>query len=168
MTRRVYEKGIPMTTGTTKIVIVSGQEFSVPADTDNEAIRTQLSGMGFADVAAATIQKGKRTVDGQDVETIEFVKKAGTKGMEGADLVQLLARVPPAAPPRRRSAGDELLTRLINGQLTIAEALADNGDMIDNVLVACREYAPRQSQGALLCAKSDRIPAVPAAAASVW
>ena len=49
---------------TTKIVIVAGQEFSVPADTPNEAIRTQLTSMGFADVASATIQTGTRTIDG--------------------------------------------------------------------------------------------------------
>lgn len=155
-------------TATTKIVIVSGQEFSVPIETDNEAIRQQLAGMGFADVAAATIQKGKRTVEGQDIETIEFVKKAGTKGLDGAALAALLGSVPPAPPPSRRSAGDELLTRLINGDLTIAEALADNGDLIDNTLVAAREHTPRQSQGAQLCAKSDRLPAVPVAAACAW
>jgi hypothetical protein len=153
---------------TTKIVIVSGQEFSVPTETDNEAIRQQLASMGFADVASATIQTGKRTIDGQTVETIEFVKKAGTKGMDGVELAQLLCHVPPAAPPSRRSAGDELLTRLINGQLTIAEALFDNGDLIDNALVASREKQPHQSQGAQLCATSDRLPAVPAIADCAW
>jgi hypothetical protein len=156
------------TTQATKIVIVSGQEFSVPADTDNEAIRQQLAGMGFADVAAATIQKGKRTVDGQELETIEFIKKAGTKGLDGVELAALLARVPPSKAPGRRNGGDELLYRLINGELTIAEALADNGDMIDNTLIAAREYSPRQSQGAQLCSLSDRLSAVPAAADCAW
>lgn len=64
----------------TKIVIVAGQEFSVPASTDNEAIRAQLKSMGFADVASATIKTGKRTVGGVETATVEFVKQAGTKG----------------------------------------------------------------------------------------
>ena len=66
-----------MTTGTalTKIVIVAGQEFSVPADTDNEAIRQQLLAQGFADVEEATIQAGKKTVDDLEYETIEFVRE---------------------------------------------------------------------------------------------
>lgn len=68
-----------MTTATDKIIIVSGQEFRVPADTDNEAIRTQLKA-NFPDVGNATIQTGKREIDGITYETIEFVKKAGTKG----------------------------------------------------------------------------------------
>lgn len=156
------------TTATTKIVIASGQEFSVPIETDNEAIRQQLAGMGFADVAAATIQKGTRIVAGQEIETIEFVKRAGTKGLHGPALAALLDRVPPIPPPSRHSAGDELLTRLIGGELTIAEALADNGDLIDNALATAREHTPRQSQGALLCAHSDRLPAVPAIAACAW
>jgi len=156
------------TTQATKIVIVSGQEFSVPADTDNEQIRQQLASQGFADVAAATITKGTRDIGGQEVETIEFAKKAGTKGLDGPELAQLLCRVPPAAPPSRRSAGDELLTRLIGGELTIAEALADDGDLIDNALAGARERAPRQSQGASICAPCDRLPAVPAIADYAW
>lgn len=64
----------------TKIIIVSGQEFSVPAETDNEAVREQLKQMGFTDVATATLTKGKRLIDGVEIETVEFVKKAGTKG----------------------------------------------------------------------------------------
>ena len=112
----------------TKIVIVSGQEFSVPAATDNEAIRQQLSGMGFADVAAATIQKGKRQIDGQEVETIEFVKKAGTKGMDGAGLAQLLATVPPTTLPATRRYGPTneqaaLLADLSEGDLTFEQAI---------------------------------------------
>jgi hypothetical protein len=68
-----------MTTAPDKIVIVSGQEFRVPADADHEAIRNQLTA-SFPDVGTATIQKGTRTIDGIRYETIEFVKKAGTKG----------------------------------------------------------------------------------------
>jgi len=74
-------------TTTEKIVIVSGQEFRVPADTDNEAIRNQLKS-NFPDVANATVQKGKREIDGVEYDTIEFVKKAGTKGTD----VVLVAR----------------------------------------------------------------------------
>jgi len=70
-----------MTTATDKIIIVSGQEFRVPATTDNEAIRTHLK-PNFPDVGNATIQTGTRTIDGVAYETIEFVKKAGTKGTD--------------------------------------------------------------------------------------
>jgi Fe2+ transport system protein FeoA len=65
-----------MTTPATKIVIVAGSRFSVPAETDNEAVRQQLLAMGFADVASATIKTG----DEGGQATVEFVKKAGTKG----------------------------------------------------------------------------------------
>lgn len=157
------------TPATTKIVIVSGQEFSVPLETDNEAIRAQLASQGFADVASATIQKGKRTIEGQEVETIEFVKKAGTKGLDGAELVALLGKVPPARyADQRRPEGNELLTRLVNNQLTIAEALAAE-DVLDNALAACHEqYSPRKSKGAQLCEPCDRLPAVAAAAPCAW
>lgn len=90
-----------MATPATKIVIVSGQEFSVPLETDNEAIRKQLAGMGFADVASATIQTGKRQVDGQDVQTIEFVKKAGTPRRAAFSEHERSNAVPHARPTRR-------------------------------------------------------------------
>jgi len=119
---------------TTKIVIVSGQEFSVPSETDNEAIRTQLAGMGFTDVASATISKGKRTIEGVEHETVEFVKKAGTKGLDGAELAELLGSVPRASLDRMSGglsrAQRLLLDRLVTNQLTIDEALADDGAAI--------------------------------------
>lgn len=155
----------------TKIVIVSGQEFSVPAETDNEAIRTQLSGMGFADVASATITKGTRDVDGQKVETIEFVKKAGTKGMYGADLVALLDHVPAAKITRQGSinrSSRALLDRLNNQQLTFGDALADGGHAIDEALIACSEYQSSSNEGAVLCDPCDHLPAVAAAAPCGW
>ncbi len=70
-----------MTTATDKIIIVSGQEFRVPADTDNEAIRNQLRA-NFPDVGNATIQTGTKSIDGVEYQTVEFVKKAGTKGTD--------------------------------------------------------------------------------------
>lgn len=154
-----------MTTGTTKIVIVAGQEFSVPAETDNEQIRTQLLAMGFADVASATIQRGTR--DG--VDTIEFVKKAGTKGLGGADLVALLAAVPPArqaADPLSRTAR-VLLRELEAGTLTIGRALAE-----ESVLLAAIDdriaRRPLQTEGATLCTRVDALPAVPCATPLGW
>lgn len=114
-------------TPTTKIIIVAGQEFSVPADTNNEDVRKQLSSMGFADVASATIQTGSRVLDGQEIPTVEFIKKAGTKGMESADLVTLIARVPAdRSPVRRRGptlAQQQLLIALAAGGLTMDAAL---------------------------------------------
>lgn len=160
-------------TPATKIVIVSGQEFSVPADTDNEAIRKQLAGMGFADVASATIQTGKRTVEGQDVQTIEFVKKAGTKGLDGAELAQLLTTLTPAtlAPPAMygpTAEQAELLDQLAEGELTFADAL-DQQDALDRALDACGEQPPtRSTKGAALCTTLDHLVAQPCAAPVAW
>lgn len=174
MTSEVYEKGNPMTTPeATKIVIVSGQEFSVPAATDNEAIRQQLSGMGFADVAAATIQKGKRQVDGQEVETIEFVKKAGTKGLDGAGLAQLLDTLPQSTLPPPVVIGPNaeqahLLQQLWDGELSFADAL-DHEPELAQALDACGEVAPPHSQeGAALCRTLDQLVAAPCAAPVAW
>jgi hypothetical protein len=64
----------------TKIIIVAGSRFSVPFETDNEAVRQQLLAMGFADVASADVRVGNEA--GQ--VTVEFVKKAGTKGSDHA------------------------------------------------------------------------------------
>lgn len=173
MTETVYEKGIPMTTPqASKIVIVSGQEYSVPAATDNEAIRTQLAGMGFADVASATIQKGKRTVDGQEIETIEFVKKAGTKGLDAAGLVALLTTLPQSTLPTTRLYGPtseqaELLTQLSEGELTFDQTLCLAG--LDAALESCCEAPPTPSQkGAALCRTLDHLVAVASGAPVAW
>lgn len=155
-----------------KIVIVSGQEFSVPAATDNEAIRTQLASIGFADVAAATIQKGTRTVDGQEVETIEFVKKAGTKGLDGPGLAALLEAVPPTTLEAIRRYGPtapqaSLLAALADGDLTFEQAITING--LDAALDACCEQPPAPSRkGATLCRTLDQLIAVPCAAPVAW
>lgn len=154
----------------TKIVIVAGQEFSVPAETDNEAVRQQLAGMGFADVAAATIQKGKKAIDGVEYETVEFVKKAGTKGLDGAELAALLAGVPRAAPPAQAKLGrDErvLVQRLAAGTLTIGEALAHRAVLLEALERSVRP-GRLQSEGEALCAPCDVLPAVAAPAPSAW
>lgn len=157
----------------TKIVIVAGQEFSVPAATDNEAIRTQLSGMGFTDVAAATISKGTREVDGQKVETIEFVKKAGTKGLDGAGLADLLSTLKPVALPPLQLYGPtpdqaELLDRLADGALTFDQALTIEPELAA-ALEACYDAPPTQrKEGAELCRTIDHLSPVAAAAPCAW
>jgi hypothetical protein len=156
----------------TKIVIVSGQEFSVPSDTDNEAIREHLKGSGFPDVAAATIQTGTRTIDGALVQTIEFVKKAGTKGLSGAELAQLLSAVAPSAiertPHGLDRAGAALIRHLIDGQLTIGQALA-NEDILMAALLKCESRSYEISnEGARLCERIDRVSAVPCAVPCAW
>lgn len=153
-----------MTTPATKIVIVAGQEFSVPAETENEAIKAQLLAMGFTDVASATIQKGTR--DG--VETIEFVKKAGTKGLGGADLAALLAGLP-SAPLDQRLGQDSaaLLARLTAAQMTIGEALAHGPDLREALDEVGGGYH-RPSEGAALCDRVDHAPAAPCAIPCAW
>lgn len=160
-----------MTTPTTsKIVIVSGQEFSVPAETDNEAIREHLKANGFPDVAAATIQTGTRTVEGVETQTIEFVKRAGTKGLAGAELAELLASVPAERLTVEREPRSlaELLRKLEAGQLTVGRALADL-PTLRHALELCesRSFASTQ-EGAQLCSRVDRLPAVACATPSAW
>lgn len=62
---------------TTKIVRVAGQDFTVDANADNEAIRQQLAAQGFTDVTNAKI---KETKNEQGQVVVEFVKQIGTKG----------------------------------------------------------------------------------------
>lgn len=156
----------------TKIVIVSGQEFSVPAATDNEAIRTQLAGMGFADVASATISKGTRDVDGQKIETIEFVKKAGTKGLDAPELAALLGQLPPSTLPAVRRYGPTaaqaaMLSELSDAELTFEQAIEMAG--LDAALDSCCEQPPSPSlKGATLCRTLDQLRAVAASAPVAW
>lgn len=157
----------------TKIVIVAGQEFSVPADTDNEAIRKQLASMGFADVAAATIQTGSREVAGAQVTTVEFVKKAGTKGVRPVDLVDLIAQVQAAPPPRTVVYGPDreqavLLGQLAQGQLTIAEALARVDSIRDALVTLERPTDYREHEGSALCRRLSPIAAAAANDVSGW
>jgi hypothetical protein len=142
----------------TKIVIVAGQEFSVPASTDNEAIRTHLASQGFADVASATIQTGKRKVGEQEVPTVEFVKKAGTKGMEGSELAGLIARVPAADPPKDPITGPTweqalLLRQLVTGELTIGQA-GQCADRFDAAFASLEPHDYVDMIGSRLC---DRV-----------
>jgi hypothetical protein len=149
-------------TPTTKIVIVSGQEFSVPADTSEKDLRDHLAAT-FPDVATATVQKGTKTIDGVTYQTIEFVKKAGTKGASGAELAALLAQVRPqrlGAPPDATVA---LITRVIGGQLTIDAALTQ-----DALAALAAMPAQPQKNGGTLCSQLDIITPVAAAGADVW
>jgi hypothetical protein len=154
----------------TKIVIVAGQEFSVPAETDNEAIRSQLAGMGFADVASATIQKGKRKVGDEELETIEFVKKAGTKGLSGAELAALLVTVPPKGAPtfeRARIEGQQLVQRLAAATLTIGDALAHQ-EPLQEALQQVEHHGRVRTEGEALCAACEHLPAVAVPAPFGW
>lgn len=157
----------------TKIIIVAGQEFAVPAETDNEAVRQQLLSMGFADVASASLKTSTRTLEGQEVPVIEFVKKAGTKGLTGAECAALLRRVPPTAPvrltllPRSQAA---LIARLMAERLTCAEAMAHLAELRDGLTemaVARTVDGIHRSKGAQLCRDIDPLPAA-AADVSAW
>lgn len=161
------------TTPDTKIVIAAGTEFSVPATTDNEAIRQQLLTMGFADVASATIQTGTKRVGDVTYPTIEFVKKAGTKGLDGADLAALLGRLAPvsieraALWPALTFQQRWALRRLLAGEYTIGEALIDHERVaaaIDSAMLAAQpEFRSASSQeGAALCQRIDALGAVAA------
>jgi hypothetical protein len=157
----------------TKIVIVAGQEFSVPAETDNEAIRSQLTTMGFADVASATVQKGKRKVDDEEFETVEFVKKAGTKGLSGAELAALLGQMVPAATARQTSQADRaarpLVERYLAGELPIGEMLGRREELTAALVRIEEEQGGRaKSEGEVLCEPCDLLPAVAAPAPCAW
>lgn len=139
-----------MTTGT-KIVIAAGQEFSVDVSADNEAIRSHLAAT-FPEVATAEIRQTTRTVDGVEIPVVEFVKKAGTKGLSGAELAARLMLVPRGRLPREgftRQQAD-LLSRFMEGKMTVDEALA-----AENAILAAHEAATGISrpveEGARLC-----------------
>lgn len=156
-------------TPATKIVIVSGQEFSVPVETDNEAIREHLKGSGFPDVAAATIQTGTKTVEGTTYQTIEFVKKAGTKGLDGAELAALLSSVPAERLGVHPGIGYDqaaLLRKLMAGLLTVGQAVGQV-ELLDDALQTVYDR-PYQSEENVLCDHASRVPAVPCATLSVW
>lgn len=63
-----------------KLVIVEGQRFLVAAGTDNETVRQHLIRQGFANLAGAEIRPGTAQHDGRTLATVNFIKKAGTKG----------------------------------------------------------------------------------------
>ena len=150
-------------TATTKIVIVSGQEFSVPADTSIEDLRTHLA-QTFPDVASATVQKGTKKLDGVTYETIEFVKKAGTKGATGAELAALLLDIPRVrlgAPP---AATAELIDRVRQGHAMIADAV----DLSAAAAIAALPRRETHQNGGTLCAQCDTISPVAGATPSTW
>ena len=63
-----------------KLVIVEGQRFLVAAGIDNETVRQHLIRQGFANLAGAEIRTGTAQHDGRTLTTVDFIKKAGTKG----------------------------------------------------------------------------------------
>ncbi|MEN9938346.1 MAG: hypothetical protein RLZZ387_4925 [Chloroflexota bacterium] len=63
-----------------KLVIVEGQTFVVDAAIDTETIRAHLIRQGFANLAGAEVRTGTRSHNGQILATIDFIKRAGTKG----------------------------------------------------------------------------------------
>lgn len=143
----------------TKIVIVAGQRFSVASTYDNEAIRQYLLGQGFADVANAEIKTGKEG----ETPTVEFIKKAGTKGLLAATaILERLARVP--SSPTGRPADERLVTRLLAGELTFEEAVADDA-AIDAINALAQSGNPH---GARLCQRLDQLPAVAAPTRRGW
>ncbi|MEI7768938.1 MAG: hypothetical protein WCI67_03065 [Chloroflexales bacterium] len=71
---------MPDPNATEKLVIVEGQTFVVDATIDNETIRAHLIRQGFANLAGAEIRIGTRQHQDQTVATVDFIKRAGTKG----------------------------------------------------------------------------------------
>jgi hypothetical protein len=134
-----------------KIVVVAGQRFEVPAATDNEAIRQQLLSMGFADVANAQIQTGTDADSGKT--TIEFVKRAGTKGSDA--LIALLRTIPPRAGSAQ--AGQAQLHHLFAGLLTFGDVLDDA-----ELLTQLATLDDGNMQGHPLCSALDDMPAIAA------
>lgn len=139
---------------TTMIVVAAGQEFSVPLGTPEQDIRSHLAAT-FPDVANATPQWSKRTVEGVEYKVLEFVKRAGTKG---ADLLELLADIPPLWDGVLAPAALELVRRFLSGNMKVGEALDLN-------LVTIIENVPESSyrtSGRTLCAQLDLLSPSPA------
>lgn len=145
---------------TTKIAIVSGKEFQVALEIDNETIRQHLA-KDFPDVASATIKTGSRKIGDQTYETVEFVKKAGTKGMDGAELGDVLRRVPRKDIDTRPATPDmDLVRRLCHGGMTIAEVHATRDDLFAALYNAIETPSSGSKEGERLCSKLESIPAV--------
>lgn len=154
-----------MTAAAIKIVIVSGQSFSIPADTPDETVRQTLA-PNFPEIATATIQKGTREVEGYgEVETVEFVKKAGTKGLEGRDLAALLARVPAQAVPATIRQNIPLAHAFMAGTLTCEQALA-HYDVLRQSLQASLPVS--HWEGHRLWQRIDALPAAPTSVEHGW
>lgn len=151
-----------MTAPTTKIVIVAGQRFPVATEADNEAIRAQLVSQGFADVQNAEIKLGKDKETGQ--QTVEFVKKAGTKGLAPSALVERLRRVPVAHTPITIINDMQLVNKLLDERLTFEEAVED--DRLQNALRNLSAYV--EPKGARLCRSLDALSPVADRAPHGW
>ncbi len=117
----------------------------------------------FPDVASATVQQGKKKIDGVEYPTIEFVKRAGTKGATADELLALLAHVPAVrlnAPPGESG---NLIALVLSGQATLGQAL-------DSQVLARIAALPRRSHqnGGLLCSRLDDLSPVPVADPPAW
>lgn len=154
----------PKTVAPYKLVIVAGQEWSVPTNTPNDEIKQQLSAMGFTDVANSKVKPGTREVNGVEIPTVEFVKEGGTKGLGGKQLLALLSTVPRAPLQAERLTAEQrqLLQALQNETLTIEQAW--QGRFALNKLfgtIIRSEMHPNQ-EGDRLCARIAVLDAVPA------
>lgn len=146
----------PQPSAPERIFIVSGQEFRVDVAHDIEAVRSHLSGQ-FPDVATATVKNGARVIDGVSYETVEFVKKAGTKGMDGGELAAILATVPAQWPNLENP--ERLIERLLTGQLTLGQV----ADLHLADVIHRAAYGVRTVYGGQVW---DRITPLPGAAAA--
>lgn len=143
-----------------KIVIVAGERFRVPADTATEAIRASLTPM-FPDVASATVKEGKETIEGVEMPTIEFVKKAGTKGgLTGEEVAALISAAAPARLPWKPGQRAEvhslqaILNNLVAGHYTfgVLEDRAFNARLETAIQGSNRKPDTATFEGNMLCA----------------
>jgi hypothetical protein len=126
-------------------------------------LRTHLA-QTFPDVASATVQKGTKKIDGVSYDTIEFVKKAGTKGALATDLSSLLAELPAIRIGTPPQATTDLVRAVHTAQITIDAALAQGA-------LTAIQAMPRQDasqKGGVLCSLLDAISPVPADDVSAW
>lgn len=157
-------------TPTERIVIASGQEFRVPLDIEIEAVRQHLA-QNFPEVSSATIKKGKKTIEGTEYETVEFVKQAGTKGLSGSDLARLIALAPRQNIPKRPKplsrdlAISQRLMPLRHGTLTVDQVLAQRevfDAALDEAQRVWRQPHAMPEEGATLCNRIERLAPVAA------
>lgn len=164
------------TTPSTRIVVVSGNEYQVPLTATEAELRTHLAG-NFPDIANATLQKKHRDIEGVTYEVWEFVKRAGTKGATGAEIAALLAATPPLPTAPLSASEHRLMERLresLRGssywhpapkdRLTIGEAL--DGNL--RTIVAKLPASGSTYTGGSLCSLLDTLPAVPGSDTSGW
>lgn len=151
------------TLATTRIVIVSGNEYQVPLAATEAELRNHLKTM-FPDVTNAMLQRGRRVVEGVEFETWEFVKRAGTKGATGGEMAALLAQVPPLPSPLIGRNARELLDKYLRGVATI-------GEVVDGDLIGIVNALPTNNQirnGGDLCRLVDMLPAAPGSDITGW